>query len=262
MELWFHGPCHSFGSVRLSGRTNEPPTRFPLEGKRVLLYLRRMEVAIEASWKEKLEEAFARDTFKVLTDFVKNEYAQGATYPHPKNIFKAFELCPYDKVKVVILGQDPYHGQGQAVGLSFSVPEGMKLPPSLQNIYKELESDVGIIRKTNGDLTDWARQGVLLLNATLTVRAGQAGSHQGKGWEEFTDAVIKKLTNEREHLVFILWGNYARSKGAFIDREKHLVLESPHPSPFSAHSGFFGSKPFSQTNEYLEKHGCSPIDWS
>lgn len=220
-----------------------------------------MDVAIASSWKDKLGDEFASPYFNTLTEFVKEEYQAQTVYPHPKNIFKTFELCPFTKVKVVILGQDPYHGQGQAMGLSFSVPQGVRLPPSLKNIYKELESDIGVLRKENGDLSDWVKQGVLLLNATLTVRKGEAGSHQGKGWERFTDAVIQKLANEREHLVFILWGNYARSKGAYIDREKHLVIESPHPSPFSAHSGFFGSKPFSKANDYLQAHGKSSIEW-
>ncbi|MBX4191986.1 uracil-DNA glycosylase, partial [Candidatus Parcubacteria bacterium] len=178
------------------------------------------------------------------------------------DVFRSFNLCPFDKVKVVILGQDPYHGPKQANGLSFAVHEGLRLPPSLQNIFKEIESDLGTkLVHTSGDLERWAKQGVLLLNATLTVRAGLAASHQGKGWEEFTDAVIRTLSERREHLVFILWGNYARSKKTLIDWEKHHVIESPHPSPFSAHSGFFGSKPFSKTNEYLVAQGEAPIDW-
>lgn len=202
-----------------------------------------------------------------LTKFVKDEYKKGAVYPPPKNIFRAFELTPFNKVEVVILGQDPYHGEGQANGLSFAVAEGTRLPPSLQNIFKEIESDLGdskqgpTLLKKSGDLTRWATQGVLLLNATLTVRGSTPGSHQGKGWEAFTDAAIKALSDKREHLVFILWGNYARTKGAHIDRKKHLVIESPHPSPFSAYNGFFGSKPFSKANEYLKKHKKKPIDW-
>jgi len=220
-----------------------------------------MEVQIEKSWKNKLSEEFGKPYFEELTKFVKEEYAKGSVYPHPKNIFRAFELTPFDAVKVVILGQDPYHGPNQAIGLSFAVEEGITLPPSLRNIYKELESDLGEKPTARGDLSRWAKQGVLLLNATLTVRARTAGSHQGKGWEEFTDAVIQVLSEEREHLVFILWGNYARTKGAHIDRTKHLVIESAHPSPFSASNGFFGSKPFSKTNEYLEKNGTSPIKW-
>lgn len=221
-----------------------------------------MEVKLEPSWKKKLEEEFGKEYFAELAAFVKEEYKKGAVYPAPKNVFKAFELTPFDKVRVVILGQDPYHGPRQAIGLAFAVEEGIALPPSLQNIFKEIESDLGKpLQNRAGDLARWAKQGVLLLNATLTVRARTAGSHQGKGWELFTDAVIKVLSEEREHLVFILWGNYAKQKGAHIDREKHLVIESPHPSPFSASSGFFGSKPFSKTNEYLQKHGETPIDW-
>lgn len=221
-----------------------------------------MDVRMEPSWKEKLSEEFDKPYFKELTAFVKEEYERGTVYPHPKNIFRAFDLTPFDEVKVVILGQDPYHGAKQAIGLSFAVEEGIALPPSLRNIYKELESDLGKpVGNTNGDLSRWAKQGVLLLNATLTVRASAAGSHQGKGWEQFTDAVIRVLSEEKEHLVFILWGNYARSKGAHIDREKHLVIESAHPSPFSAANGFFGSKPFSKANTYLEKQGGVPIQW-
>jgi len=183
-------------------------------------------------------------------------------YPQPKNIFRAFELTPFDNVEVVILGQDPYHGPRQANGLCFAVGEGVALPPSLQNIFKEIESDLGqpLVHKT-GDLERWAKQGVLLLNATLTVRAHKAGSHQGKGWEQFTDAVIRELSDKKENLVFMLWGNYAKQKGAHIDRERHLVIQSAHPSPFSAASGFFGSKPFSKTNAYLASHGKNIIDW-
>ena len=222
-----------------------------------------MDVKIEPSWKKALEEEFGKDYFKQLTDFVKDEYAKKKVYPAPKNIFRAFDLTPFEKVKVVILGQDPYHGAHQAIGLSFAVEEGVTLPPSLRNIYKEIEDDLGTpMDHANGDLSRWAKQGVLLLNATLTVRAGAAGSHQGHGWELFTDAAIKTLSDKREHLVFILWGNYARQKGAHIDRRKHLVIESAHPSPFSAANGFFGSKPFSKTNDYLKKHHEKPIDWS
>lgn len=220
-----------------------------------------MQVQIEASWKEKLSEEFKKPYFEELTRFVKDEYAGGAVYPHPTNIFRAFELTPFNSVKVVILGQDPYHGPKQAIGLSFAVEEGMKLPPSLQNIYKEIESDLAEKPSGTGDLSRWAAQGVLLLNATLTVRSGSPGSHQGKGWEQFTDAVIRALSEEREHLVFILWGNYARTKGAHIDRARHLVIESAHPSPFSARNGFFGSKPFSKANEYLKNYGMREIDW-
>lgn len=221
-----------------------------------------MEVNIEESWKDVLKDEFEKPYFTELTEFVKSEYATSSVYPHPKNIFSAFELTPFTEVKVVILGQDPYHGEKQAHGLSFSVTEGVRNPPSLQNIFKEIESDIGEKPDTaNGDLSRWAKQGVLLLNSTLTVRAGSPGSHQGKGWEQFTDAVIKALSDKREHLVFILWGNYAKAKGAHIDRTKHLVIESPHPSPFSAHTGFFGSKPFSKANEYLKKHDLPVIQW-
>ncbi len=209
-----------------------------------------------------MEGEFGKEYFSALTSFVKDEYKKGAVYPPPKHIFRAFDLTTFNKVKAVILGQDPYHGAGQANGLCFAVGEGVPLPPSLQNIYKELASDLGkqVSQKT-GDLERWAKQGVLLLNATLTVRASTAGSHQNKGWEEFTDAAIKALSDQREHVVFILWGNYAKAKGAHIDRAKHLVIESAHPSPFSARSGFFGSKPFSKTNEYLKSTGQTPINW-
>lgn len=220
------------------------------------------EVSIEPSWKKELQDEFGKEYFKKLTTFVKEEYQSGTVYPHPKNIFKAFELTPFNEVKVVILGQDPYHGKGQAIGLSFAVNEGVRNPPSLQNIFKEIEDDIGEKPDIgNGDLSRWAKQGVLLLNATLTVRAASAGSHQGQGWELFTDAAIKALSEKREHLVFILWGNYARQKGAHIDRTKHCVIESAHPSPFSAYRGFFGSEPFGKANAYLEKHGEQPIDW-
>lgn len=219
-------------------------------------------VKIEASWKTVLKDEFTKEYFKNLRQFVKEEYTQTAVYPALQNIFRAFSLTPFDKVEVVILGQDPYHGQNQANGLCFAVNPGIQVPPSLQNIFKEIADDLGqsLVHKT-GDLERWATQGVLLLNATLTVRAHAAGSHQKKGWEEFTDAVIRHLSEEREHLVFILWGNYAKAKGAHIDRTKHLVIESPHPSPFSAFSGFFGSKPFSRTNEYLKGYNKTPIDW-
>jgi uracil-DNA glycosylase len=220
------------------------------------------EVAIEASWKEALSDEFSKEYFTKLIAFVKEEYASGMVYPAPKDLFRAFDLCSFDKTRVVILGQDPYHGERQAIGLSFAVNSDEKLPPSLQNIFKEIESDLGTpLMHRDGDLSRWAKQGVLLLNATLTVRVHQAGSHQGQGWEEFTDAVIRTLSEKREHLVFILWGNYARTKGAHIDRSKHCVIESPHPSPFSAYNGFFGSKPFSKTNEYLAEHGEKPIEW-
>jgi uracil-DNA glycosylase len=217
---------------------------------------------MEPSWKEALTDEFGKAYFEQLTSFVKEEYAKGKVYPAPKNIFRAFELCPFEKVKVVILGQDPYHGTGQANGLSFAVDSKMAVPPSLQNIFKEIQSEFGKpLVHTDGDLSRWAEQGVLLLNATLTVRAHSAGSHQGKGWEQFTDAVVRALSEEREGLVFMLWGNYAKQKGAHIDRSKHLVLESAHPSPFSAYNGFFGNGHFKKANEYLEGNGKKPIDW-
>lgn len=220
-----------------------------------------MEVKIEESWKNKLKEEFEKDYFVKLTDFVKSEYASKIIYPPAKLIFNAFEHTPFDKVEVVIIGQDPYHGPNQAMGLSFSVPKGVRNPPSLQNIYKEIQSDIGKESITNGDLTEWANQGVFLLNAVLTVESGKAASHQAKGWEVFTDAVIKKLSDERENLVFILWGSYAQKKGAVIDESKHFMIRSAHPSPLSAHNGFFGSKPFSKTNEYLKKVGRKEISW-
>ena len=219
-----------------------------------------MDVKIEESWKKHLAPEFEKPYFKELTDFVKNEYQTTKIYPPPKDIFRAFELTPFDKVKVVILGQDPYHGANQAHGLSFSVQHGVQAPPSLQNIFKEIESDLGNPANRDVDLSRWAKQGVLLLNATLTVRAGQAGSHQSKGWEQFTDAAIKALNEKKENLVFILWGNYAKQKGAHIDFSKHYIIESAHPSPFSA-TKFFGSKPFSKANNYLTEHGETPIDW-
>ena len=196
-----------------------------------------------------------------MITFVKEEYRQRTVYPPGPCIFSAFEHCPFDKVKVVILGQDPYHGPGQAHGLCFSVNDGVPFPPSLQNIFKEIQSDLGTPIPTTGNLTRWANQGVLMLNATLTVRAHQAASHQRQGWEEFTDAAIRALAEERENLVFILWGAYAQKKGAFIDRNKHLVLASAHPSPLSAYNGFFGNKHFSRANEYLIAHGQQPIQW-
>lgn len=220
-----------------------------------------MQVKIEESWEAVLKEEFEKPYFKDLSMFVREEYLATTVYPPPGMLFRAFELCPFDAVKVVILGQDPYHGKAQANGLSFAVSEGTRIPPSLQNIYKEVASDLDVTPDASGDLSRWARQGVLLLNATLTVRAGQAGSHQGKGWEMFTDATIRALSEKREHIVFILWGNYARAKGAHIDRAKHCVIESAHPSPFSAHSGFLGSRPFSRANEYLRSVGKEPIDW-
>jgi uracil-DNA glycosylase len=229
------------------------------------------DVKIEESWKNVLQAEFDTQYFRDLRDFVRGEHiAEKPVYPKATEIFQAFNACPFDKVKVVILGQDPYHGtatdtQGltveQANGLSFAVHTGIPLPPSLKNIFKEIESDIGITPLQDGDLNRWAKQGVLLLNATLTVAAHQPGSHQKRGWEEFTDAAIRALSDRREHIVFLLWGNYAKQKGAHIDRTKHLVLETTHPSPFSVHNGFFGSKHFSKTNIYLREHGLSAIDW-
>lgn len=220
-----------------------------------------MNVQIETSWKEKLADEFEKPYFKELTDFVRLEYKTQVCYPPGNLIFNAFNLCPFDQVKVVIIGQDPYHGPGQAHGLCFSVNDGIPFPPSLQNIFKEIQADLGKEVPATGNLTRWAQQGVLLLNATLTVRAHQAASHQRHGWEDFTDAVIRKLSQERDHLVFILWGAYAQKKGAVIDRERHLVLTSAHPSPLSAYHGFFGNKHFSLTNAYLEQYGKTPINW-
>lgn len=204
---------------------------------------------------------FSAPYFESLAAFIREAYAAGPVYPPAGKIFAAFDACPFDKVKVVILGQDPYHEPGQANGLAFSVYDGTPLPPSLVNIFKEVESDTGITPLPSGDLRRWSNQGVMLLNSTLTVSGGQAGSHQGKGWEEFTDSVINHLSSQRSGLVFMLWGNYARRKGASIDRTRHLVLESPHPSPLSAHRGFFGNHHFSLANDYLVKQGLSPIDW-
>lgn len=220
-----------------------------------------MNVQIEETWKEALMPEFSKDYFIRLTDFVRKEYHETTVYPPGKLIFNAFNLCPFDKVKVVIIGQDPYHGPGQAHGLCFSVNDGVQPPPSLVNIFKEINNDLDKPIPQSGNLTRWAEQGVLLLNATLTVRAHQAGSHQRQGWEEFTDAVIRKLAEEKSNLVFILWGSYAQKKGAFIDRNKHLVLTSVHPSPLSAHNGFFGNHHFSLANDYLVKNGKTAIDW-
>lgn len=212
-------------------------------------------------WHKALMSELEKPYFQKLTSFVEDAYQNEKVFPPPKNIFRAFSLCAYADVKVIILGQDPYHGAGQAVGLSFSVPEGERLPPSLRNIYKELKSDIGQDRGLNGNLEDWAKEGVLLLNATLTVSEGKPGSHQNQGWETFSDAVIKHLSEQKENLVFILWGKYAEAKADLIDKNKHLVIISAHPSPFSAHRGFFGSKPFSQTNDYLKQKGLKPIAW-
>lgn len=219
-----------------------------------------MDVKIEESWKKMLKDEFEKPYFHKLASFVREEYSKTTIYPPGKLVFNTLNSLPVDKVKVVILGQDPYHGPGQAHGLSFSVPDGVALPPSLQNIYKELLTDLGVKRKS-GNLSDWVKQGVLLLNSTLTVRASQAGSHQNKGWETFTDSIIKKLSETKSNLVFILWGRYAQNKGTLIDTGKHLVLKSAHPSPLSAYNGFFGSKPFSKTNQYLLSKNISVISW-
>lgn len=221
-----------------------------------------MNVKIDNSWREHIGTEFEKPYFSALTDFVRHEYTTTTCYPPGALIFNAFNLCPFDRVKVVIIGQDPYHEPGQAQGLSFSVPEGVPFPPSLQNIFKEIQLDLGKPMPPTGDLTRWAEQGVLLLNATLTVRAHQAASHQRHGWEQFTDAAIRALNTERENLVFILWGGYARSKAQLIDRSRHLVLESVHPSPLSANrGGWFGNHHFSQCNAYLREHGEQEIDW-
>jgi len=219
------------------------------------------QVNIHSSWNKVLKDEFKQPYFEKLTSFIKDEYQKGQVYPPGSQIFAAFDNCTYDNVKVVILGQDPYHGPHQANGLCFSVSKKVAIPPSLRNIYQELQSDLGKKIPAHGDLQHWAQQGVLMLNATLTVRRGQAGSHQGKGWEDFTDAVVKLLSAEKEGLVFLLWGNYAKKKGQVIDRDKHLVLESAHPSPLSAHSGFFGCHHFSQTNQYLILQGKEEIKW-
>lgn len=220
-----------------------------------------MDVKIAISWKSQLAEEFQKPYFEQLTGFVKSEYQSHVVYPPGKEIFRAFEECDFSNVKVVILGQDPYHGSGQANGLCFSVHDGVRVPPSLVNIFKEIKADLGKPIPTSGELERWAEQGVLLLNATLTVRAGSPGSHQNKGWETFTDAVIKKISDEKQHVVFLLWGAYAQKKGEIIDRNKHLVLMSAHPSPFSADRGFFGCKHFSKANAYLKSKGLKEIDW-
>ncbi len=220
-----------------------------------------MDVKIEQSWKDQLKDEFEKDYFVKLTDFVRVEYKTKQIFPPARLIFNAFEHTPFDKVKVVILGQDPYHNDGQAHGLSFSVPDGIPAPPSLVNIFKEINRDLGIPVPRSGNLTRWANQGVLLLNATLTVQAHMAGSHQKKGWEAFTDAAIHQLAEKRENLVFILWGAYAQKKASFIDPNKHLVLRSVHPSPLSAYNGFFGNSHFSAANKYLQSKGIAPIEW-
>lgn len=221
----------------------------------------KMEVKIEQSWKEQLNSEFEKDYFNNLISFVQSEYTSKLIYPEEKDIFNAFDLCTFKDVKVVILGQDPYHGPNQAHGLSFSVKDGIKSPPSLRNIFKEINQDLETPIPESGDLTRWAKQGILLLNATLTVEATKAGSHQKKGWEKFTDAVIKLLSDKNENIAFILWGAYAQKKGAIIDESKHLVLKSVHPSPLSAYNGFFGNNHFSKVNEYLQSHHKAVIDW-
>lgn len=220
-----------------------------------------MNVKIESSWKNKLSSEWDKDYFVRLTDFVRQEYKTKQVFPLASKIFAAFDACPFDNVKVVILGQDPYHDVGQANGLCFSVNDGIQMPPSLVNIFKEIHDDIGTPIPTNGDLSRWAQQGVLLLNATLTVEAHRAASHQGRGWEEFTDEVILRIAQDCSGIVFMLWGAYAIKKGAFIDRTRHLVLTSPHPSPLSAYRGFFGNKHFSKANQYLQQQGKSPIIW-
>ena len=220
-----------------------------------------MDVKIEEGWKSQLKNEFDKPYFNELVRFVKEEYSSKTIYPPSKLIFNAFNSTPFNQVKVVIVGQDPYHQPHQAHGLCFSVNDGIRIPPSLVNIYKEINLDLGTPIPTSGNLERWAKQGVLLLNATLTVREGAAGSHQGKGWEQFTDSVIDLLSKNRNDLVFMLWGSYAQKKGATIDQNKHMVMKSPHPSPLSAHRGFFGNKHFSRANEYLVLNGKSPIVW-
>ena len=220
-----------------------------------------MNVQIEESWKAHLEPEFEKDYFRTLTDFVKSEYSQYQIFPPGKLIFNAFNLCPFDKVKVVIIGQDPYHGPGQAHGLCFSVNDGVPFPPSLVNIFKEIKADIGTDAPATGNLTRWAEQGVLMLNTVLTVRAHQANSHQGRGWEQFTDAIIHAVNAQDRPIVYMLWGRPAQSKIPMLTNPKHLILKAPHPSPSSAYRGFFGCKHFSQANEFLKEHGIEPIDW-
>lgn len=219
------------------------------------------DIKIAASWKNRLESEFGKEYFRQLIDFVRHEYKTQTVYPPGREIFRAFDCADFEGVKVVIIGQDPYHGPGQANGLCFSVRDGVPFPPSLRNIFKEIQNDLGKPIPESGDLERWAQQGVLLLNATLTVRASSAGSHQNKGWEQFTDAVIKTISDNKTNVVFLLWGAYAQKKGEIIDRNKHLVLMSAHPSPFSADRGFFGNKHFSKTNEYLKSKGLKEIEW-
>jgi uracil-DNA glycosylase len=220
-----------------------------------------MDVRIEPSWKELLKEEFDKEYFKRLSDFVKDEYARHIVYPKGREIFNSFQHCTFDNLRVVLLGQDPYHGPGQAHGLCFSVSEGVKMPPSLVNIFKEIKNDLGKEIPQNGNLERWADQGILLLNATLTVRAHSPGSHQNKGWENFTDQVIKIISEKKEGIVFLLWGAYAQKKGEVINKNRHLILSAPHPSPFSADRGFFGCRHFSKTNAYLVSKNLKPIDW-
>ena len=220
-----------------------------------------MNVRIDESWRQVLQPEFDKPYFELLTNFVRNAYRTTQCFPPAGQIFRAFDLCPFNRVRVVIIGQDPYHDFNQAHGLCFSVQDGVRIPPSLENIYKELNRDLGKPIPTSGNLTHWAEQGVLLLNATLTVEAHRAGSHQGKGWEELTDAAIQALNNQRENVVFMLWGSYAQRKGQFIDRRRHLVLTAVHPSPLSAYRGFIGCGHFSQANAYLQQHGQPPINW-
>jgi len=220
-----------------------------------------MNIKIEKSWARELASEFEKEYFKKLTSFVREEYLHKRIYPRPENIFNAFNLCSFDNTKVVILGQDPYHGPGQAHGLCFSVQKGVQNPPSLKNIFKEVEDDLGLKLSGSGDLSSWAKQGVLLLNATLSVQAGLAGSHQHKGWEEFTDSIIKTISDKKENIVFLLWGSFAQGKAPLIDEKKHLILKSPHPSPLSSYRGFFGSKHFSKTNDYLKKNKLKEINW-
>jgi uracil-DNA glycosylase len=223
-----------------------------------------MSVKIETLWAEKLKDEFTLPYFKYLTTTIREKYLNGeAIFPPAPLIFNAFSLCPFDQVKVVLLGQDPYHGTGEAHGLCFSVPNGVRIPPSLKNIFKEIETDLQVqVSPMTGNLESWARQGILLLNATLTVAKDSPGSHQGLGWETFTDAVIKKLSQEKSGIVFLLWGKFAGTKSSLIDESKHLILKAPHPSPFSVHTGFFGCRHFSQTNSYLKSKGLTPINWT
>ena len=220
-----------------------------------------MDVKISESWKPLLKEEFSKPYFRNLADFVREEYRNYKIYPPGSQIFNAFDRCSFEQLKVVIIGQDPYHGPGQANGLCFSVADDIRVPPSLVNIFKEIRDDLGKAIPENGNLERWAKQGVLLLNATLTVRSNTPGSHQNKGWEEFTDSVIKLISDRKTNIVFMLWGAYAQRKGEIIDQSKHLVLASPHPSPFSANRGFFGNRHFSKTNDYLSEKGFSPVDW-